>query len=161
MYIKKYWWVTSIGCTDDSLTLTDYLYDKGKSELSLSEIFQDTGLDKLNWNFRTSPGTGYTDSNGVIHDLHYAIQVALDLAALLLECKKSGGFNIMDLYENDRRNLFINITTTPEEEKFLNEALKDFVAHPLEYDLLEMESEAGMLEIAEDCEQVRKGLFPC
>lgn len=39
--------------------------------------------------------------------------------------------------------------------------IKDFLAHPLEYDLLETESEAGMLEIAEDCEQVRKELFPC
>lgn len=138
----------------------DYLCDKGKSELSLSEVFKDTGLDKLNWNFRTSSGMGYTDSAGMIHDFHYAIQVVVDLSALLLECKKSGDFSIMDLDDNDRRNLFINITTTPEEEKLLNEALKNFVAHPLKYDLLEMESEEGMLEIAEDCEQVRKELFP-
>ena len=49
MYIKKYWY-NYIGGTDDSLTLVDYLYDKGKTEIPLSEIFNDTGLSKLNWN---------------------------------------------------------------------------------------------------------------
>ena len=49
MYIKKYWY-NYIGGTDDSLTLVDYLYDKGKTEIPLSEIFDDTGLSKLNWN---------------------------------------------------------------------------------------------------------------
>ena len=48
MYIKKYWY-NYIGGTDDSLTLVDYLYDKGKTEIPLSEIFNDTGLSKLNW----------------------------------------------------------------------------------------------------------------
>mgnify|MGYP003210492548 CR=1 FL=1 len=38
MYIKKYWY-NYIGGTDDSLTLVDYLYDKGKTEIPLSEIF--------------------------------------------------------------------------------------------------------------------------
>ena len=32
MYIKKYWY-NYIGGTDDSLTLVDYLYDKGKTEI--------------------------------------------------------------------------------------------------------------------------------
>ena len=32
MYIKKYWY-NYIGGTDDSLTLADYLYEKGKTEL--------------------------------------------------------------------------------------------------------------------------------
>lgn len=46
MYIKKYWY-NYIGGTDDSLTLVDYLYDKGKTKIPLSEIFNDTGLSKL------------------------------------------------------------------------------------------------------------------
>ena len=49
MYIEKYW-ANYIGGTDDSLTLIDYLYDKGKTEISLNEIFNDTGLSRLNWN---------------------------------------------------------------------------------------------------------------
>ena len=46
MYIEKYWG-NYIGGTDDSLTLLDYFMDKGKRELSLGEIFADTGLDKI------------------------------------------------------------------------------------------------------------------
>ena len=61
MYIKKYWY-NYIGGTDDSLTLVDYLYDKGKTEIPLSEIFNDTGLSKLNWNFHISPNLEYIDS---------------------------------------------------------------------------------------------------
>ena len=53
MYIEKYWG-NYIGGTDDSLTLLDYLIDKQKPEITLSEIFADTGLNNLNWNFRTS-----------------------------------------------------------------------------------------------------------
>ena len=63
MYIKKYWY-NYIGGTDDSLTLVDYLYDKGKTEIPLSEIFNDTGLSKLNWNFHISPNLEYIDSEG-------------------------------------------------------------------------------------------------
>lgn len=47
MYIEKYWG-SYIGGSDDSLTLLDYLIDKQKEEITLSEIFSDTGLDKLN-----------------------------------------------------------------------------------------------------------------
>ena len=51
MYIEKYWG-NYIGGTDDSLNLLEYFKDKQKAELPLSEIFADTGLDKLNWDFR-------------------------------------------------------------------------------------------------------------
>ena len=97
MYIKKYWY-NYIGGTDDSLTLVDYLYDKGKTEIPLSEIFNDTGLSKLNWNFHISPNLEYIDSEGQCHEFYYAIDLATDLAALILESKKSGGFNI-DVYK--------------------------------------------------------------
>ena len=71
MYIKKYWY-NYIGGTDDSLTLVDYLYDKGKTEIPLSEIFNDTGLSKLNWNFHISPNLEYIDSEGQCHEFYYA-----------------------------------------------------------------------------------------
>ena len=53
MVIEKYWG-NYIGGTDDSLTLLDYLAGKQKDEIPLREIFADTGLDKLNWNFRNT-----------------------------------------------------------------------------------------------------------
>ncbi len=73
MYIEKYWY-NYIGGTDDSLTLVDYLYHTGKVELPLSEIFSDTGLGKLNWDFHTSPNLEYTDSEGGCYKFYYAIK---------------------------------------------------------------------------------------
>ncbi|MFR9086050.1 MAG: imm68 putative immunity domain-containing protein [Oscillospiraceae bacterium] len=48
------YWYNYISGTDDSLTLVDYLMTS-KTEIPLSEIFNDTGLSKLNWNFHISP----------------------------------------------------------------------------------------------------------
>ena len=68
---------------------TNYLYNKNKTQLTLSEIFADTGLDKLNWDFRTSQNLEYTDSAGRVHDFYYAVNVVTDLAALILESRKN------------------------------------------------------------------------
>jgi len=157
MYIGKYWY-NYIGGTDDSLTLADYLYDKGREELPLAEIFADTGLDKLNGNFHTSPGLGYTDSEGMEHAFYYAIDLVTDLAALILESRRSGGFNLKDLFDGEERDRFVRITTTPEEDQALDRALADFFADPLSYDLHEMVDDEDMMALARDCEAVRKEL---
>lgn len=125
LYIDKYW-NNYIGGTDDSLTLVDYLYDKGRNELSLGEIFADTGLAGLDWDFHASPGLGYTDAGGVTSDFYYAINIVTDLAALFLECSVNGGFNIRDLYAGEKRDLFIRLTASGEEHEALNRALADF-----------------------------------
>ncbi|MFR3224458.1 MAG: imm68 putative immunity domain-containing protein [Faecalibacterium sp.] len=157
MYIEKYWY-NYIGGTDDSLTLVDYIYDKGKNEILLSEIFSDTGLSKLSWNFRTSSNLEYIDSQGKCHDFYYAIDLVTDLAALILESKKSGGFNIKNLFDGETRELFVKIITTSEEDQAINGALAEFFASPLEYDLHEMVDDEDMLEMAKDCENIRKEL---
>ena len=90
MYIKKYWY-NYIGGTDDSLTLVDYLYDKGKTEIPLSEIFNDTGLSKLNWNFHISPNLEYIDSEGQCHEFYYAIDWQLIWQHLFLRVRKVVG----------------------------------------------------------------------
>ena len=151
-------WYNYIGGTDDSLTLVDYLYDKGKTEIPLSEIFNDTGLSKLNWNFHISPNLEYIDSEGQCHEFYYAIDLATDLAALILESKKSGGFNIKNLFDGEKRDRFVKIITTPEEDQAMNRALAEFCASPLEYDLHEMVDDEDMLEMAKDCENIRKEL---
>ena len=123
MYIEKF---DCIGDTDDCLTLVDYFYDKGKNELPLSEIFADTGLGRLNWDFHTSPDLEYANSKGWCCEFHYAIDVVTYLAALLLETKKSGWFNLKDQFGGDHRELFVKITATPEEDQALDRVLADF-----------------------------------
>lgn len=56
--------------------LLEYLIEKQKTEISLSEIFADTGLDKLNWDFRkTKLELGYTNPAGLEYPIYYAIDV--------------------------------------------------------------------------------------
>ena len=81
------------------------------------------------------------------------------MEALILESKKSGGFNIKDLFDGESRELFVKIITTPEENQAINRALEDFIANPLEYDLHEMVDDDHMQEMAQDCENLRKDLF--
>ena len=157
MYIEKYWG-NYIGGTDDSLTLLDYLSDKQKSEIPLSEIFADTGLNKQNWDFRkTIEWLQYKDQNGRSHEFYYAIDVVTDLAALMLECVVNGSASMGELLDNDNGNT-VRITFTEEEKTAMNKALSDFVQNPLAYDLHEMVPDEDMQEMAQDCENLRKEL---
>lgn len=161
MYIENKYWNNYIGDTDDSLTLIDYLADKGKEEISFSEIFSDTGLDKLNWQFRQKDiCLEYKDKTGLTCEFYYAIDLITDLAALLLECKMSGSVNLSELYGSDADTVSpVRITATQEELEKLNLALADFVSNPLTYDLSEMCPEEDMQELANLCEELRTELF--
>ena len=157
MYIEKYWG-NYIGGTDDSLTLLDYFVDKRKNEISLSEIFADTSLDRLNWDFRESPELGFTDRDGFEHDFYYAIDLVTDLAALMLECMVNGSFSLGELMEDDENELTVRITFTDREKAAMNRALADFAGDPLAYDLHEMVPDEDMQEMARDCETLRQEL---
>ncbi|MSB22870.1 imm68 putative immunity domain-containing protein [Flavonifractor plautii] len=156
MYIEKYWG-NYIGGTDDSLTLLDYLIGKQKKEVTLKEIFADTGLDKLNWDFHISHNLEYTDAEGMEHEFYYAIDLITDLAALMLECSLNGSVSLRKLLDDEAGDN-ICITYTEEEKNAMNKALADFVKEPLTYDLHEMVSDEDMQEMAQDCESLRKEL---
>lgn len=158
MYIEKYWG-SYIGGSDDSLTLLDYLIDKQKEEITLSEIFSDTGLDKLKWNFTTTePGLCYKDRNGMEHEVYFAIDLVTDLAALMLECQVNGSVSIGKL-RNDEDSPNVRILSTDEEKESMNKALADFIQNPLDYDLSEMVPDEGMRDMALECECIRKELY--
>ena len=156
MYIEKYWG-KYIGGTDDSLTLLDYFVDRQKTELSLSEIFADTGLDKLDWDFRESPELGFKDRDGFEHDFYYAIDLVTDLAALMLECQVNGSVSLGELLDNGSEAA-VRVTFTEEEKAAMNQALTDFVTDPMAYDLCEMVPDEDMQEMARDCEALRREL---
>ena len=158
MVIEKYWG-NYIGGTDDSLTLLDYLAGKQKDEIPLREIFADTGLDKLNWNFRnTEVPLEYKDKEGWEHEFDFAIDLVTDLAALLLECRVNGKVPLQ-LIQNPASDRTIRITTTSEENALMNKALADFTKDPLAYDLHEMVPDEEMKEMAQECENLRQELF--
>ena len=158
MYIIEKYWGNYIGSTDDSLTLLEYLIEKQKTEISLSEIFADTGLDKLNWDFRkTELELGYTNPDGLEYPFYYAIDGVKDLAALMLECKINDGVSLMQLL-NEEEGSVVRISSTPEEKTAIKKVLADFAKNPLAYDLNEMVPDDDMREMAQVCENLCKEL---
>ena len=154
MYIEKYWG-NYIGGSDDSMTLLEYLAAKGKGELTLNEIFADSGMDKLE-DIRQTDGALSLPVEDLDADIQYAIDLIADLAALLLECKMNGS---VDLAEHDMDEGVIGITATAEEHQRINSALADFVAEPLSFDISEMLDEDEASEMAELCGQLRTELY--
>ncbi|MBR1693524.1 MAG: hypothetical protein IJ711_12240 [Lachnospiraceae bacterium] len=168
MYIEGRFWNNYIGDTDDSLTLVEYLADKHKTELSMEEIFSDLGFDKRNGNFRYSESpitvelkniNSEYDENFV--EFYYAIDLVVDLAAILLECKHNGNVDLRELFGDDLETPepIICITSTQKEDEIINNTLMEFISAPLEFDLSEMCPEEDMFEMAEVCENLRKELY--
>ena len=156
MHIEKYWG-NYIGGTDDSLTLLEYFMAKQKTEISLGEIFADTGLDRLNWDFRKTEGLEYIAQDGREYVFYYAIDLVTDLAALMLECQVNGSVSLKQLLEGEDGPV-LRITFTQEDKNAINTALADFAKDPLSYDLHEMVPDGDMYEMARDCEDLRKEL---
>ena len=154
MYIEKYWG-NYIGGSDDSMTLLEYLAAKGKEQLNVGEIFADSGLDKLD-DISQSDGALSLPVDGLDADIQYAIDIIADLAALLLECRKSGS---IDLSELDTDEGVIVVTASDEEHERINSALAAFAAEPSSYDISEMMDEDELSEMATVCEQLRKELY--
>ena len=152
MYITRKYWGNLIGDTDDSLTLISYLSEKGKSEVDVREIFADFGLDRLEGDFR--------DPEGWETEILYAIDLVTDLAALLLECKVSGGVDIGELGGGEASGP-LRITAGPEEHALVDRALQDFAAQPLRCDpyLSGLVPEEDMRSLAALCAELREELY--
>ena len=98
MYIENKYWNNYIGDSDDSLNLIAFLEDQAGNTISFSEILKQLGIHKQGENFRiTVSPLGFTNSIGIYVDFHFAIDVLIDLAAILLECKVNGDVDLHDL----------------------------------------------------------------
>lgn len=159
MYIEKYWG-GSIGGTDDSLTLVEYLAEKNTAEISVREIFSDFGLNQMDGDFR-NPETPcvFVIDGGWEMEIHYAIDLISDLAALLLECRVNGTVDLAELTDALESNRKIRITAEEEEDALLNRTILDFVREPMEYDASEMMDEDEIREMTEACEHVCRELY--
>ena len=89
---------------------------------------------------------------------YYAIDLIGDLAALFLECLRSGSVNLQDLDEGlEARN--IRLTASCEEKEVLRAALLDFAEHAREYDITEVMDETSLAEFREELKALRRELF--
>lgn len=157
------YWGHYIGDTDDSLTLLAYLAGKGKAEISLREIFGDFGAGTLRSGFRnTNPPLVYENADGWEMDIHMAIDLVSDLAALLLECRENGNVNLLELDDTlDMDNGRVCITAGPEDTALLCHILDDFAANPLAYDIAELMELEDLEEMAAIVGELRTDLARC
>lgn len=156
MYIDKYW-EQSVGGSDDAYTFMDYLEQKNKSELSVSEIFGELGLDAMDGDFRHSEEPMTFEMDGIEAEIYYAIEVVTVIAALILECQKSGQVNLCEL-DDCREDMELTITYTDDELDMIKAALKDYVENAKEYDIAEMMDEDELAEIIEGIDMLRNEL---
>ena len=161
MYITDKYWGEYIGGSDDSMTLVAYLARRRDEDVSLGEIFSDFGLDRLGGEFRR-PETPlvYDDPYGWEMEIHYAISLISDLAALLLECRTGGPVDLHLLDEADvEEPTCIRLRAAEEENALIDQTLRDFASHPEEYDISEMLSAEELREMAAVCGELRKELY--
>lgn len=168
MYISNKYWNNYIGDSDDSLTLVEYLADKQKEIVSLEEIFFDLKLNKLNENFRQhdEPITVVLKNMNSKYseqyvEFYYPIDIIIDIAAILLECKKNRNVNLHELFGDDLKTVFstIFIKRTPKEEEIIKNVLIDFSTNPFEYSLSEMCPKEDMLKMSKICRNLAKELY--
>ena len=69
----------------------------------------------------------------------------------------NGSFSLGELLD-DENEAAVRITFTDREKAAMCKALADFVSGPLAYDLHEMVPEEDMLEMARDCDNLRREL---
>lgn len=154
MYIENDWG-NYIGGSDDSLTLLEYLTEKHTENFSLKEIFDESGLNALNGDFRNTDEISFP-IDGFDADIYYAIDIITNLAALLLECKVNGKVNIA---EPDDDDFYITISPSEKELLLIEKSLADFSANPEKYDIAEMLESDELAEMAKICGKLKKELF--
>jgi uroporphyrinogen-III decarboxylase len=98
----------------------------------------------------------YENGEGYEMSIDCAVDFITDLAALLLECKVSGGLDTREL-EMDQ----LKVLRIPAEEKELavvRKALDAFIANPLGCELADMVPEEDLREMAALCGELREEL---
>ena len=154
MYIEKYW-DNYIGGSDDSMTLMELLAQKSEEEVSLKEIFEEIGLDKLS-SFKSTEGGLTATIDDMDVEFQNAISVIADLAAIILECRENGKADLNELCDMEGT---ITLVAEKTEMELINSVLKDFVSAPDSFDIAEMMDEDELSEMAEIFEELKQELF--
>ncbi|MEK5487374.1 imm68 putative immunity domain-containing protein [Lysinibacillus sp. FSL M8-0355] len=166
MYIER-WWGEYIGGTDDTCTLIDYLANREfkmeiPAEINVKNMLQDFQL-KNAWeikDLRQTKDIYFISDNGYRQDIGCAINLLMDVSAIIVECQKNGkvclpdlGGGIMD------KNAVISLKVEKEELALLRGILEDFIHHSYSYDLEEFCPEDDMREIAKQCKEINTELI--
>ena len=158
LYIGK-WWGNYIGGCDDSLLLLDYFGNKRKKNLRLSEILSDLHIDTMLAQNSVNQGDAYFSIDELyVPHFDLAIDVIIDLSAILLECLKNGEVSITDLDESSEYSNKISISVSEQELQLLLSGLKNFIDSPNDYELADFMDENSLKELVNDCKEIYDAL---
>lgn len=157
LFIDK-WWGSYIGGCDDSLRLLDYFGTSPSNKWSLKQIFKDIHLDSA---FKL----GEIENANLYFELEpereanfqMAIDVIIDLSAIVLECLHNKQVAIRDLDESSEYEKNITISTT-KDILLLKNSLNEFIKNPQSSELAVMVSDNELAEIVHDCKEVHDEL---
>ena len=145
LYIKK-WWGNYVGGCDDTFLLLDYFGSQKQSNLELSKILSD-----IHFSINES------------YEPHFdmAIDVIIDLSAILLESIKNGKVDIKELDPNSKYSNFFSISTSKDDAMLLLSGLNKFINAPQEYELADFMDESELEELVGDCKEISGILTNC
>jgi len=154
MHIDR-WWGKYVGGSDDSLSLVEYFARRKQSVIRLSEV-----LDDLHFENRAELLTAqarYFLEDGAHHvDFQLAVDVVIDLSAILLESLHSGRVTLAELSGDTRHgDRTFSIQADRESLTALLSALETFIREPGESELAEMVPEEALAEVTQACAEIR------
>ena len=154
LYIKK-WWGNYVGGCDDTFLLLDYFGSQKQSNLELSKILSDIHLNTLLKENSVNEGDIYFSINES-YEPHFdmAIDVIIDLSAILLESIKNGKVDIKELDPNSKYSNFLSISTSKDDAMLLLSGLNKFINAPQEYELADFMDESELEELVGDCKEI-------
>lgn len=83
-----------------------------------------------------------------------AINVIIDLSAILLECIKNGKIDIKELDPDSEYTNSFSISVSKDDAMLLLNALNKFINAPQEYELADFMDESGLDEFVGDCKEI-------
>lgn len=161
LYIKK-WWGNYVGGCDDTFLLLDYFGSQKQSNLELSKILSDIHLNTLLKENSVNEGDIYFSINES-YEPHFdmAIDVIIDLSAILLESIKNGKVDIKELDPNSKYSYFFSISTSKDDAMLLLSGLNKFINAPQEYELADFMDESELEKLVGDCKEISGILTNC
>lgn len=158
MFIDK-WWGNYIGGSDDSFLLLDYFGTRNSTVFNLNDILQETGLSDLLISGGLENGDlSFHVKEGYVPHFDMAIDVLIDLSAIVLECLHNQRVAIKDLDNSSNYSNTISISAKPEDLMLLTNGLDNFIKNPKSYELSDMMDEESLSELLADCNEVCESL---
>ncbi|MDR3058458.1 MAG: hypothetical protein LBU84_10010, partial [Prevotella sp.] len=153
MFIDK-WWGNYIGGSDDSFLLFDYFGTRNSTVFNLNDILQETGLSDLLINGGLENGDlSFHVKEGYVPHFDMAIDVLIDLSAIVLECLHNQRVAIKYLDNSSNYSNTISISAKPEDLMLLTNGLDNFIKNPKSYELSDMMDEESLSELLADCNE--------